>query len=235
MGIIKKMIKTITKPAVNNIKGKAGERKVNRELNPLIFGKVEHKQINDLILIDERGKSHQLDHIEIRQNGIFCIETKNYKGWIYGSKEQEKWTQVLYNEKNQFFSPLKQNNSHIYHLSKALDNKYKINSLIVFVQNNADKIDEPNVINLNQLSHYLNKFNDGTNYTLEEMNEIYNLILSSSNNEMTTKQHIQNIKETQKELKQNICPRCGSKLIERNGQYGKFLGCSNYPNCKFKK
>lgn len=30
-----------------------------------------------------------------------------------------------------------------------------------------------------------------------------------------------------------ICPDCGSKLIKRNGKYGEFYGCSNYPKCKF--
>ena len=85
MGALRKLIKNITKPLTNNIKGKSGEFKVNAKLNPLIFGKVEHRQINNLILLDENEKSHQIDHIEIRENGIFCIETKNYKGWIFGS------------------------------------------------------------------------------------------------------------------------------------------------------
>ena len=31
----------------------------------------------------------------------------------------------------------------------------------------------------------------------------------------------------------NICPQCGGKLVERSGSYGYFLGCSNYPRCKF--
>lgn len=30
-----------------------------------------------------------------------------------------------------------------------------------------------------------------------------------------------------------ICPMCGGELVERNGRYGPFLGCSNYPKCKF--
>ena len=55
------------KPTINNHKGKVGERKVDDKLNPLLFGKVEHRQINNLILVDEQGKSHQIDHIEIRE------------------------------------------------------------------------------------------------------------------------------------------------------------------------
>ena len=33
----------------------------------------------------------------------------------------------------------------------------------------------------------------------------------------------------------NACPCCGGKLIYKNGKYGEFFGCSNYPNCKFTK
>lgn len=29
------------------------------------------------------------------------------------------------------------------------------------------------------------------------------------------------------------CPYCGGKVVERNGRYGSFWGCSNYPHCRF--
>jgi hypothetical protein len=29
------------------------------------------------------------------------------------------------------------------------------------------------------------------------------------------------------------CPRDGGDLVERDGKYGKFHGCSNFPNCKY--
>ncbi len=233
MGLLKKLIKKAVQPAVNNYKGRVGENRVDSKLNPLIFGKVEHKQINDLILIDENNKSHQIDHIEIRHNGIFCIETKNYIGWIFGSENQDKRTQTLYTrEKHQFVNPLKQNKSHIYHLSKILGKKYKINSLVVMVQNNADKVKLPNVINIDNLKSYLKNFNDGTNYSSEEMDDIYQKIISAKA-DMSTREHVDNIKKTQSELKEGVCPRCGGKLVLREGNYGKFYGCSNYPKCKF--
>lgn len=31
------------------------------------------------------------------------------------------------------------------------------------------------------------------------------------------------------------CPKCGSPLVIKTGRYGKFLACSNYPNCDFIK
>lgn len=33
----------------------------------------------------------------------------------------------------------------------------------------------------------------------------------------------------------DTCPRCGGNLVERSGKYGKFVGCSNYPKCRFTK
>lgn len=30
-----------------------------------------------------------------------------------------------------------------------------------------------------------------------------------------------------------ICPNCGGKLVEKEGLYGPFMGCLNYPKCKY--
>ena len=30
-----------------------------------------------------------------------------------------------------------------------------------------------------------------------------------------------------------ICPLCGNQLVERNGKYGPFIGCSNFPSCRY--
>ena len=30
-----------------------------------------------------------------------------------------------------------------------------------------------------------------------------------------------------------VCPECGSRLVERNGRNGRFVGCSSYPRCKY--
>ncbi|MGD2146075.1 MAG: type I DNA topoisomerase [Anaerolineae bacterium] len=32
-----------------------------------------------------------------------------------------------------------------------------------------------------------------------------------------------------------ICPRCGHPLVFRYGRFGKFIGCSNFPDCRFSK
>lgn len=39
----------------------------------------------------------------------------------------------------------------------------------------------------------------------------------------------------QAEIKMEICPRCGGELKRRNGRFGEFYGCSNFPNCRYTK
>ena len=235
MGLLKTIIRRVTRPIRAKVNGAIGESKVNSKLNPILFGKVEHRQINNLILVDNNGKSHQIDHIEIRHNGIFCIETKSYLGWVFGDESSTRWTQTLYTgEKHSLLNPLKQNKSHCYHISKVLGSKYRINSLVVMANNNADKIRCSNVINVRDLSSYLKHFNDGVFLTTEEMDYIYSKLLSAASS-MTNREHVQNIKQTQKELRQNVCPRCGGNLVLRKSTNGSFYGCSNYPKCKFTK
>ncbi len=35
------------------------------------------------------------------------------------------------------------------------------------------------------------------------------------------------------EIKADICPKCKGFLNKRSGKYGDFMGCSNYPKCKY--
>ena len=54
-------------------------------------------------------------------------------------------------------------------------------------------------------------------------------------------EHNPTVKEAREEEKQinkikydpTICPDCGGKLVERNGRNGRFIGCCNYPRCRY--
>lgn len=37
----------------------------------------------------------------------------------------------------------------------------------------------------------------------------------------------------QQGMKVEVCPRCGGELKKRNGKFGEFLGCGNYPKCRY--
>ena len=218
----------------NSKKGDNGEEKVSLVLHTKDNDN-NHRYIGNYMYKDDYGNTHQIDHIEIRKNGIFCIETKNYSGVIFGNENSEKWIQYLNNKKNYFLNPIKQNKSHVKCLERLLDNKYKINSIIVFVQNNADKIKIDNVINLNILSNYISKFDNSTNLTDEEIQNIMNTLLLKMSN-VKLKEHINNIESNSRLVANNICPRCKmGTIILKTGSYGLFYGCTNYPKCKFTK
>jgi DNA topoisomerase-1 len=49
------------------------------------------------------------------------------------------------------------------------------------------------------------------------------------------KEFQKNSEPTEPEYTGEICPSCGGKLIIKNSKTGRFVGCDNYPNCKFTK
>lgn len=49
----------------------------------------------------------------------------------------------------------------------------------------------------------------------------------------TTKQDVIQNNEPQVEIKDRVCPKCGGKLIIKKGKYSNFIGCSNFPKCRY--
>ena len=37
------------------------------------------------------------------------------------------------------------------------------------------------------------------------------------------------------QIPKDICPECGGRLTERKGPYGTFIGCKNYPDCRYNR
>ena len=211
-------------------RGKRGENRVKWVIGETIEN--EQYVINDLI-VSNNGNTTQIDHIVINPRGVFVIETKNYSGEIYGSENQREWTQVLAygNVKNKLYNPLKQNATHVYNVKRMVGN-LPIHSLVVFVQNNTYHIEAKNVIPLSELKRTL--CSGVSVLTVKQMEKAYQLLLASKT-EISTKEHVENIRTQQWNVEHGICPRCGGKLVLRNGKYGEFWGCSNYPRCKFIK
>lgn len=216
-------------------KGIIGEWKVR-----LILGRTKkgEKYVLNNILFDTKTKSCQIDHILINKNGIFVIETKNYSGRIYGNDNQLEWTQVLQygRVKNKFYNPVKQNQTHIYELKNIIDKETPVKSLIVFVQGNTKYISSDYVYKRSQIKSVVRKKINDKTLAVEEMENIYNQILNASKNSTTTnKEHVKNINKMKENIANNVCPRCGGKLIEKSSRFGTFYGCGNYPKCEFTK
>ena len=223
----------------SKIKGSIGEAKVNTRLN--LIGK-EYIVLKDILIKSSNGYTSQIDELVLSEYGLFVIETKNYKGWIFGNEKAENWTQVIYKEKHTFRNPIKQNWSHIYALKSLLSDypNIKYHPIVVFSGNATLKSIESSipVIYSNKLNSTIRKLSFEKCLSIDELNKIQTKLESSELKERNArKEHIKNIKQNVREKKIKmanlICPRCNGELKLRNGRNGKFYGCSNYPRCRF--
>lgn len=217
------------------LRGYLGEKWISLKLNKLSY---DYYVFND-VYININGRSIQIDHVIISVYGIFVIETKNYKGWITGSENSDYWTQNIYGNKYQFRNPIKQNYSHIAGLMGLFGLPQDVFIPIVVFLNNASLNCNTNkaVINsrhlLDFIGHYSTPiFNHGQmSWYVQQLSDLNN---TNRNRKRT---HIHNIREDINErdhlIEKGICPICKGKLVERQGKYGKFWGCSNYPSCHF--
>ena len=162
---------------------------------------------------------------------------KNYYGLITGDEYKYKWTQHLGKNKYSFKNPIHQNYGHVKALEELLqmDNEKFIS--IICISNQAKvKVKAKNVTQLDLLNRLIQSYD--TIILNENLENIKQQIESSNILEKEDrKQHVQKIKttisENKEKIQNNICPKCGGNLVERNGKYGKFIGCSNYPRCKY--
>lgn len=223
-----------------NIKGTIGESKVSSILNTL--QEPEYIVLND-ILIQQNGFSTQIDHIVLSVYGIFVLETKNYKGWIFGSEFSENWTKNLYGNKFTFRNPILQNKGHINalkHLLSIYDDSRYISIIAFSNKGNLKFHDIKNVVYFSGIIKLIKEYNFKV-FTEDQILTFKKIILNSNVDKTFSNitSHIKSSKEKQHsnevKIHNNICPRCGKKLVIRNGKYGRFYGCSNYPHCRFTK
>jgi len=219
-------------------KGEQGERKVRSKLAKLVKSNKDIYVFNDLTLETPDGTT-QIDHIVLSRNGIFVIETKNLKGWIFGSEKRKQWTQTLYRKKYRFQNPMHQNYKHV----KAVQNLLGIRqnlifSVVVFVGKSQFKTVTPyNVLTLRELLPYLRSHD--TVVMSDEDIEVFAQKLSNPvySDATVQKEHLNNVYNN---LQNPVCPKCGKQMVLRTAQKGKsigsqFWGCSGFPSCKYTK
>ncbi len=233
-------------------KGIVGEGLLNFAIN-IALEKKKYQLLKNVTLPTEGGTT-QIDHIIVSQYGIFVIETKNYRGWIFGSEHLKTWTQSIYGKKYSFQNPLHQNYKHVKVLQKLLKlDDDKIFSVIVFGGESTFKTDMPNnVVYPLGLLKFI-KSHQTVVFTPREMwravEEIEDAQLAKSFK--INREHVQNLKtrtnttpkssRATRVYKDDLCcPRCGNNLIIRTARRGQnagsqFYGCTSYPRCKYTK
>ncbi|MCG2658965.1 MAG: NERD domain-containing protein [Kiritimatiellae bacterium] len=137
------------------LKGRLGEASVNFWAKRQLDQNVYHL-IPDIMLPTPDGTT-QIDHVIVSRYGIFVLETKTYKGWIYGSENEPQWTQVIFRRKERFQNPLRQNHKHTKTLSELTGiSEECFKSLVIFVGDCTFKTTMPaNVVYVRDFVRYI--------------------------------------------------------------------------------
>ncbi|WP_050926576.1 nuclease-related domain-containing protein [Vibrio harveyi] len=220
------------------LKGVFGEFLVNRLLSKL--PESDYTLIKDITLPTNDGTT-QVDHIVVSRYGIFVVETKNMKGWIFGSARQKQWTQKIYRHSSKFQNPLHQNYKHIKALETLLGcSEEHLHSVIVFIGDSTFKTEmPPNVTYARGSIRYIQQFNDVvfSDNDYARLTESINR-LKLKRGVITVLKHRKHVKEVvASKVSSNECPRCGSEMVLRETKRGEnigkqFWGCSTFPKCR---
>jgi hypothetical protein len=216
-------------------KGAVGEKVVSTGMWLALDSNI-YRRIDDVIIYTSSGTT-QIDHIIVSKYGVFVVETKNINGWMFGNAQDDQWTQSIFGNKSRFQNPLKQNYRHIKSLSEFLNiDDSLLHSVVFFIGDCTFKTPmPPNVIN-SGIVPYIREFKQVI-LTDEQVGDITARLLSVKQDKaFTHKTHMESIKG--RYASKTTCPKCGGQLLKRTAKRGahagsSFLGCANYPRCKY--
>jgi len=236
-------------------KGMMGEWIINSNIKNNLDPEKFHLLKN--VTIPCEGGTTQIDHIIVSSYGIFVLETKNMKGWIFGNAHQKSWTQQIFKHKTKFQNPLHQNYKHVKTLQVLLGlADEQLHSLVVFVGGSEFKNEMPE--NVTTRRYFLTFIRSKQDVVLSER-DVKNIVLKIESGRLepslkTHFEHVRHVKSIVNEKQKpvvpiqsapvsrsvetgTLCPKCGSEMILRetkkdtnHGQ--KFWGCSQFPKCR---
>lgn len=209
------------------------EQSVHEELESLLirkYGTDNAWVLSNMLFFHLDGSTTQIDHIIICPGGIYCVEDKNFRGWIIGNHSWENWTNSYLERgyknplKSKFRNPMHQNNGHIVFLHRSMKIKGFGNIIkgIVVFPNDAEFKDfsHPDVLHLNELYDFveslpLNLYDNSDKHDswLEAIAEFHNVLkgCDHSGNPDAVEKHIENVQ----------------LIAARNGNFGNYDNASN--------
>ncbi|WP_429148147.1 NERD domain-containing protein [Aeromonas rivipollensis] len=233
-------------------KGMIGEWFINLCIR-LFLDQREYHLLKDVTLPIPQG-STQIDHVIVSRFGIFVIETKNMKGWIFGNPTHKSWTQQIYRRKHSFQNPLRQNHLHMMTLKSLLGvADHQLHSVIYFIGDCTFKTPMPdNVMNRGLIRHIKGKTTQVL--TPAEVTRVVETIQQGrlAANWQTHRQHVAQLKARHSESPRKplsakavpdekraapspvtaqplgdqnpTCPRCGNAMVLRTASRGENRG-----------
>jgi hypothetical protein len=220
-------------------KGHLGEFTVNVSAR-LFLDKDRYHLIKNVTLPTEDGTT-QIDHIIVSRYGVFVVETKNMKGWIFGNAKQRQWTQKIYRYSQKFQNPLHQNYKHVKTLQSLLGlDDEQVCSLVVFVGDSTFKTEMPE--NVTQGGGYIRFIKSQTEHRLSDA-EVQDVVEKIESGRLaasfrTHREHTAHVKEiVAQKVGEPRCPKCQGEMVKRIVKRGQnagkaFLGCKTFPKCR---
>lgn len=205
----------------------------------LLLDKNVYITLNDVTIPTSNGTT-QIDHIVVSRHGIFVIEAKNMKGWIFGDEKSPQWTQSVFGRKFRFQNPLHQNYRHIRALAEFLQlPEDRFHSVVMFWGDAELKTPLPeNVLTRNYIGYIKSK--QDALFSDDEVRAIVEALRSGMLPQTwaTRREHVASLKARHSST--TTCPRCGSALtlrtIKSGANAGKtFYGCSTFPACRYRR
>ncbi len=219
-------------------KGVVGETLVRASARIALPSDIYHS-IHNVTLPTLDGTT-QIDHVVISRFGIFVIETKHMRGWIFGNERDAQWTQRIFKQTYKFQNPLRQNYKHLKALEATLGVPFdQIHSVVVFSGDATFKTEVPS--NVVKGSGYI-RFIKSFQATVLSDAEVSGALSRLGERQLpatlaTRRQHIDHLKARRDPTAERKCPACGSQMLVRTAKTGRnaggqFWGCSSYPRCK---
>jgi len=177
-------------------KGWIGELQINLLTKFSLDKNVYHLVRNVTIPAD--GGTTQIDHVIVSRFGVFVVETKNLRGWVFGKEGDAYWTQKIFRHSGKFQNPLRQNYKHAKTMSEILGiSDDKMRSVVVFIGDSTFKTEMPE--NVTGPRGYIQYIRSQIRTVLTD-NEVNGIIKSIAEKRLapgleTHFQHIKNVKD----------------------------------------
>lgn len=225
-------------------KGHLGEFMVNLAVR-LRLDKNTYHLCKDVTLPTADGTT-QIDHILVSRFGVFVIETKYLRGWIFGKERQPQWTQVIYRHKSAFQNPLLQNYKHVKTVQDLLAlTPEQVHSVVVFMGDSKFKTPMPENVTFG--GAFITYIRSKTTPVLssEQLKDVLTRLKigaleRSRHTNKAHRAHVQSLvkaKTSAPAASALQCPKCGADMVRRTAKRGntagqQFWGCTAYPKCR---
>ncbi len=158
----------------SDVAGIQGERFTNYHLRPLLRN--DEYLLTNLLIPLKNGRTTEIDSVIISRKGIFCIETKNWAGQIYGNDTDEYWDQIYddpYKANRRPKNPVIQNERHCSVLDHIFHGHFTVEGAVIFVNDNAEYyVKSPSCYTIIDFKQYYRRLPE-TQLTIDEVKQVF--------------------------------------------------------------